>query len=307
MFLACGDAEMAHIRLRRKACISAVFDGIMFLVLLRERFRTDFYEVRLSDSGSNANFVRSSTVWKHVEPFKSGEVSQEITIKIVAAILVIACNRPQVQRYLDSLLRHRPLEEKFPIIVSQDCDHEETARVIAGYGKKVHSIKHPDLSDISLPGASSTLKRYFKLSRHYKWALTQAFDIMQYDTIIIVEDDLEVAPDFFEYFEATESLSQAWMDAKKTLWYKLRPKWPASFWDDWMLHPEQRKERACIRPEIPRVATFECKSVRSKVVSIEGRFDRQKSIRSKTRISSIEDCNYCLIISVLNLLFIKSV
>ena len=49
----------------------------------------------------------------------------------------------------------------------------------------------------------------------------------------------------------------------------------------------------------------ECKSVRSKVVSIEGRFDRQKSIRSKTRVSSIEDCNYCL--SVLNLLFIKSV
>ena len=38
----------------------------------------------------------------------------------------------------------------------------------------------------------------------------------------------------------------------------------------------------------------ECKSVRSKVVSIDGRFDRQKSIRSKTSISSIEDCNYCL-------------
>ena len=41
------------------------------------------------------------------------------------------------------------------------------------------------------------------------------------------------------------------------------------------------------------------------VSSIEGRFDRQKSIRSKTRVSSIEDCNYCL--SVLNLLFMKSV
>lgn len=281
---------MAHIRLRRKACISGLFVGIMFLVLLRERFRTDFYEVRVSDSGSNANFVGLSTVSKHVEPFKSGEVSQEITIKIVAAILVIACNRPQVQRCLDSLLRHRPLEEKFPIIVSQDCGHEETARVIGGYGKKVHSIKHPDLSDITLPGASSDLKGYFKLSRHYKWALTQAFDIMQYDTIIIVEDDLEVAPDFFEYFEATESLLEkdptlwcvsAWNDngkkenvrgndllyrsdffpglgwmLKKTLWYELRPKWPASFWDDWMRHPEQRKERACIRPEIPRVATF---------------------------------------------------
>ena len=103
--LGCGDAGMAHITLRRKACISALFVGIMFLVLLRERFRTDFYEVRVSDSGSNGNFVGSSAVGKHVEPFKSGEVSQEITIKIVAAILVTACNRPQVQRCLDSLLR----------------------------------------------------------------------------------------------------------------------------------------------------------------------------------------------------------
>ena len=41
-------------------------------------------------------------------------------------------------------------------------------------------------------------------------------------------------------------------------------------------------------------STHECKSVRSKVVSIDGRFDRQKSIRSKTSISSIEDWNYCL-------------
>ena len=48
---------------------------------------------------------------------------------------------------------YRPLQEKFPIIVSQDCGNEETARVIAGYGKEVHAIKHSDLSDITLPGA----------------------------------------------------------------------------------------------------------------------------------------------------------
>lgn len=28
------------------------------------------------------------------------------------------------------------------------------------------------------------------------------------------------------------------------------------FWDDWIRHPEQRKGRACIRPEIPRTRTF---------------------------------------------------
>jgi len=29
-----------------------------------------------------------------------------------------------------------------------------------------------------------------------------------------------------------------------------------SYWDDWMRRPEQRKERACIRPEISRTRTY---------------------------------------------------
>ena len=40
-------------------------------------------------------------------------------------------------------------------------------------------------------------------------------------------------------------------------------------------------------------AYYEC-FFRMKVSSIEGCFDRQKSIRSKTRVSSIEYCNYCI-------------
>jgi len=34
------------------------------------------------------------------------------------------------------------------------------------------------------------------------------------------------------------------------------PKWPRSYWDDWMRDPAQRQERACIRPEISRTKTF---------------------------------------------------
>ena len=74
--LACGDAGMALIRVRRKACISALFVGIMFLVLLRERFGTDSVLRSSSERfwGSNVNFVGSSTVWKRVELSNSGEV-----------------------------------------------------------------------------------------------------------------------------------------------------------------------------------------------------------------------------------------
>lgn len=101
-----------------------------------------------------------------------------------------------------------------------------------------------------------------------------------------------MAPDFFEYFRALLPLLQsdptlwcvsAWNDngrdgfidpaktdllyrtdffpglgwmLRKELWEELEPKWPAAFWDDWMRQPEQRHNRACIRPEISRTLTF---------------------------------------------------
>ena len=40
------------------------------------------------------------------------------------------------------------------------------------------------------------------------------------------------------------------------LWDELSVKWARSYWDDWMREPVQRKNRACIRPEISRTKTF---------------------------------------------------
>lgn len=105
-------------------------------------------------------------------------------------------------------------------------------------------------------------------------------------------DDLDIAPDFFEYFSGTFPLLRAdktlwcisawndngkkgvidnqspdllyrsdffpglgWMMSKE-LWNELGPKWPRAFWDDWIRNPEQRLNRACIRPELPRSSTF---------------------------------------------------
>lgn len=101
-----------------------------------------------------------------------------------------------------------------------------------------------------------------------------------------------MAPDFFEYFRALLPLLKsdsslwcvsAWNDngrdgfvdpgkpnllyrtdffpglgwmLLREVWEELEPKWPASFWDDWMRQPEQRRDRACIRPEISRTLTF---------------------------------------------------
>lgn len=41
-----------------------------------------------------------------------------------------------------------------------------------------------------------------------------------------------------------------------SLWAELSQKWPKAYWDDWIRKPEQRKDRACIRPELPRTKTF---------------------------------------------------
>ncbi|XP_062873331.1 alpha-1,3-mannosyl-glycoprotein 2-beta-N-acetylglucosaminyltransferase a [Trichomycterus rosablanca] len=216
---------------------------------------------------------------------------------VVIPILVIACNRVTVKRCLDKLLEYRPSAEHFPIIVSQDCGHAETANVIASYGSKVTHIKQPDLLDIPVPPAHRKFQGYYKISRHYRWALNQVFHTFSYSTVIVVEDDLEVAPDFFEYFKALYPILKsdptlwcvsAWNDngregyvdpgkssllyrtdffpglgwmLLKEVWLELEPKWPASFWDDWMRHPDQRKERSCIRPEISRTLTFGHKGV----------------------------------------------
>jgi len=39
---------------------------------------------------------------------------------------------------------------------------------------------------------------------------------------------------------------------KRSLWLEYRKKWPLGFWDDWMREPVNRKDRACLRPEISR-------------------------------------------------------
>ncbi|NP_001079360.1 mannosyl (alpha-1,3-)-glycoprotein beta-1,2-N-acetylglucosaminyltransferase L homeolog isoform X1 [Xenopus laevis] len=218
-------------------------------------------------------------------------------LPLVIPILVVACDRPSVRRCLDSLLKYRPSAENFPIIVSQDCGHEETSKIIDSYGDAVTHIKQPDLSEVAVPPEHRKFQGYYKISRHYRWALNQIFKTMGYKAAIVVEDDLEVAPDFYEYFQTTISLLQkdrmlwcvsAWNDNGKEalidpggssllyrsdffpglgwlllqeLWEELEPKWPSAFWDDWVRRPEQRLGRACVRPELSRTRTFGRKGV----------------------------------------------
>lgn len=110
----------------------------------------------------------------------------------VIPVLVIACNRVTVRRCLDKLLELRPSAELFPIIVSQDCGNAETAEVIRSYGNQVVHLKQPDLSDIAVRPEHKKFQGYYKISRHYRWALNQVFKTLSHSSVVIVEDDLEV-------------------------------------------------------------------------------------------------------------------
>ncbi|KFV12850.1 PREDICTED: alpha-1,3-mannosyl-glycoprotein 2-beta-N-acetylglucosaminyltransferase [Pterocles gutturalis] len=221
----------------------------------------------------------------------------QIDVDLVLPVLVLACDRSTVRRCLDKIFLYRPSAQRFPVIVSQDCGHAETARVIASYGDAVVHIRQPDLGDIPVPAEHRKFQGYYKIARHYRWALGQIFRSFRYRAVIVVEDDLEIAPDFFEYFQAALPLLladrslwcvSAWNDNGKEqmvdvsqaellyrtdffpglgwlllaeLWDELEPKWPRAFWDDWMRQPEQRRDRSCIRPEISRTMTFGRKGV----------------------------------------------
>lgn len=63
------------------------------------------------------------------------------TGKPLLPVLVFSCNRPDVRRNLDGLLKYRPDPEQFPIIVSQDCAHSTTAEIIRSYGSQVTHIQ----------------------------------------------------------------------------------------------------------------------------------------------------------------------
>ncbi|XP_070499162.1 alpha-1,3-mannosyl-glycoprotein 2-beta-N-acetylglucosaminyltransferase [Chironomus tepperi] len=241
-------------------------------------------ENALLELESNQNKLNSKIVF-------NGLYLDNDLYKPVIPVLVIACNRVSISRSLDLLIKYRPNREQFPIVISQDCGDEATKEVILSYKDEVQLIQQPDLSDIEVMPKDKKFKGYYKISRHYGWALNTVFS-NGFEFVIIVEDDLDVAPDFYEYFLGTFPLLRSddslwcvsawndngksglidenapellyrsdffpglgWMLSKK-LWDEIGPKWPRAFWDDWIRKPEIRKDRVCIRPELPRSRTF---------------------------------------------------
>ncbi len=225
-----------------------------------------------------------------------------------AAVVIMACDRADyLERTVASVraaLGERPGDaEKFPVFISQDGRHKATRAYAEGEAKDFHWMQH--LED--RPPTTRTRFRwdrvaYYRIAAHYKWAMKTLFDHLGYERVIVLEDDMELSPDFFGYFEAAGKVMDAdpsvyavssWNDngqkihvsderrlyrsdffpglgwmLHEALWRELAPKWPDSYWDDWMRLSDVRKGRESIRPEVCRTFNF------GEVGSSKGQFFR---------------------------------
>lgn len=208
----------------------------------------------------------------------------------VAAVVIMACNRPDyLERTILSILKYQSaVAAKFPLFVSQDGTSPDVKKIALSYSQITY-MQHLDFEPVHTerPGE---LIAYYKIARHYKWALDELFLKHNFDRVIILEDDMEIAPDFFDYFEAASTLLDrdnsimavsswndngqvqfvhdpktlyrsdffpglGWMLSKPT-WEELTPKWPKAYWDDWLRLKDVHKNRQFVRPEICRTYNF---------------------------------------------------
>ncbi|KAL7118422.1 hypothetical protein ACP275_02G000500 [Erythranthe tilingii] len=208
----------------------------------------------------------------------------------VAAVVVMACNRADyLDRTVKSILKYQtPIASRYPLFISQDGSDPHVKSKGLSYDQLTY-MQHLDYEPVHTerPGE---LIAYYKIARHYKWALDQLFYKHKFSRVIILEDDMEIAPDFFDYFEAGAALLDrdksimaisswndngqrqfvddpymlyrsdffpglGWMLSRST-WDELSPKWPKAYWDDWLRLKENHRGRQFIRPEVCRTYNF---------------------------------------------------
>ncbi|XP_065867154.1 alpha-1,3-mannosyl-glycoprotein 2-beta-N-acetylglucosaminyltransferase [Euphorbia lathyris] len=208
----------------------------------------------------------------------------------VAAVVIMACNRADyLERTITSVLKYQTsVASKFPLFVSQDGPNPDVRSKAMSYDQLFY-MQHLDSEPVRTERPGEFIA-YYKIARHYKWALDQLFYKHKLSRVIILEDDMEIAPDFFDYFEAASMLMDkdksimavsswndngqkqfvydphalyrsdffpglGWMLTRST-WDELSPKWPKAYWDDWLRLKENHKGRQFIRPEVCRTYNF---------------------------------------------------
>jgi alpha-1,3-mannosyl-glycoprotein beta-1,2-N-acetylglucosaminyltransferase len=181
--------------------------------------------------------------------------------------------------------------------------HDQIKNVMEEYTIKFQSrgipLIHMQHDQLEIPKTKirkkpSPLHAYRALAMHYGWALSEVFQGLDSslpvpDRVMILEEDIHTAPDFFSYMQATSRILDedptlmavsayndnghmvrdphrilrsdffpglGWMMTRRLWNEELEAKWPRGYWDDWLREPAQRKNRHFLRPEVSRTFHF---------------------------------------------------
>ena len=204
-------------------------------------------------------------------------------------IALMTCNRAaQLQRTLEDLLAVRCVLPSDVTVIADSCAGAEGIPALAraaGVGYHLHARPQ------AYPGEDGAAR----IAQHYGYALDYMLGASggawaggaPPPGVLVVEDDMAFAPDFYEYFhavaglvEADDSLwlASAWNDngfdylvadplalrrtryfpglgwlLPRSLWQgQLAAGWPGSHWDHWLRDPLQHRGRDVLYPELPR-------------------------------------------------------
>uniref|UniRef100_A0A7S4DZD4 alpha-1,3-mannosyl-glycoprotein 2-beta-N-acetylglucosaminyltransferase n=1 Tax=Lotharella globosa TaxID=91324 RepID=A0A7S4DZD4_9EUKA len=252
------------------------------------------------------------------EATSSETTSGETTTSMPSpALVIVAHNRPEyLSQSLKSVLECAG-SELFHIYVSLDSPNdapkmENAIKRIANGRQSVTVLRMTPISTTAFERSGIG-----RISRHHEFALEQGFMTHSHSHVIILEEDLLVAPDFFSYFmQASKLLAldsslfciSAWNDNglgsvaqdKKRLyrtdyfsglgwmisrseWLRLRSKWPdvpSTGWDHWMRLSTSNNGRECIVPIVSRT-----KHIGEHGVNVQS---NQNHIYSKWAFSDVE-------------------
>jgi hypothetical protein len=159
----------------------------------------------------------------HVGDSKIGKRSISSLLGESTVLLIIASNRPEyLKKTLSYVIKYHPLDS-VPIVVSEDGNSPRVAEVIEEM-KSQFKGRNPSVPFLHIHNDASNQyfeDGYWKLCAHFKWALNQVFgnkliksesnnennnNYIDIHRVILLEEDLQIAPDFFEYFASTADL-----------------------------------------------------------------------------------------------------
>ena len=132
---------------------------------------------------------------------------KEVPVEYATAFVLLAHDRTDyITRTLDKVLKARNVE-KFTIFVSVDRDNlvDMVRNAISESVANPNQIPITFLSS-ELPFADVKYAGEPSITRHFASVFHQIFSLKLFEYVLLLEDDLDVSPDFFDYFSQTGPL-----------------------------------------------------------------------------------------------------